>query len=1062
MASGDKAAEKVFQQAIVDDLTGQGWLEGKSENYHRELALYPEDLIGYVRDTQSEALAKLTKFYGDKTEQKLLERAAEQMDKHGALHVLRHGFKDRGAKTRLCQFKPDHGLNPETLARYQHNHLRVVQEVSYSPHARDGYNPRLDLVLFVNGIPVATCELKSEFKQAVDNAKRQYRKDRPPKDPKTRKTEPLLAFKRRALVHFAVGLEEVWMTTRLEGDDTFFLPFNQGNNGGAGNPPNPDGYATDYLWKDVFKPDAWLNILGRFVHLQREEKEDWQGRRYTKESLIFPRFHQWDAVNKLVATARAEGPGHRYLVQHSAGSGKSNSIAWTAHRLASLHDNEDNRVFDSVIVITDRTVLDAQLQETIYQFEHAEGVVRRISREEGEGSKSAQLVDALTENARIIIVTIQTFPFVLEVIQQQTGLKHRRFAVIADEAHSSQTGTTARKVREVLMAEQLDEDSEVTGEDILDATLAARSHAENISYLAFTATPKAKTLELFGRPPNPDLPVSDDNKPEAFHVYTMQQAIEERFILDVLKRYTTYQMAFRLEQAQGESDEEVEKGKAATRIFRWVKLHPYNIEQKVAVIVEHFRRHVANLLNGQAKAMVVTDSRKAAVRYKLALDRYVADKGYDGIQALVAFSGDVDDKDSGPESFNERNMNPGLKGRDLRDAFDAAEYQVMIVANKFQTGFDQPKLCAMYVDKKLNGVDCVQTLSRLNRIYPGKDEPFVLDFVNHPDDILAAFRPYYRTAELANVSDPNLVYDLQQRLDAERIYTWQEVESFANAFFDPKQTQDKLSYYTRPAVDRFRDRYKTVISEIKGAQRAEREAVSNGNTVQRDNARRALKRAGEEKDALDLFKKNLGTFVRFYEFMSQIVDYHDRELEKLAVYARHLRPLLREERLDEDIDISGLQLTHYRLKKIAEHQLNLREQYEGEDHRLKGADGLGGGAARDPEKEPLSQIIARLNELFAAESLSDRDRLNYMHTIKDKVLENANVASQLANNAPDQIMLGDFPQAVQDAVMESLETHNGMASEVLRDKGIAAEFARLLLDLIIVERKTQRHTGIDL
>ena len=817
----DKAREVVFQQAIVDWLTANTWLEGKPEHYDRELALYPEDLLGYIRETQPEAVTKLTKFYHDKTDQMILKRAAEQMDKHGALHVLRHGFKDRGAKIRLCQFKPDHGLNPETLARFHANRLRVVQEVSYSPHAREGYNPRLDLVLFVNGVPVATLELKSEFKQSVENAKRQYRRDRPPKDPKTRKIEPLLAFKQRALVHFAVSQDEVWMTTRLDGEDTWFLPFNKGHDGGAGNPPNPDGYATDYLWKEVFARDAWLDILGRFIHLQREDKEDWQGKRFTKETLIFPRFHQWDAVNRLVTTARAEGPGHKYLIQHSAGSGKSNSIAWTAHRLASLHNDQDERVFDSVIVITDRTVLDAQLQETIYQFEHAEGVVCRISREEGEGSKSAQLAQALADSTRIIIVTIQTFPFVLEAIQQQASLKDRSFAVIADEAHSSQTGATARKVREVLMAEQLDEDAEITGEDVLDATLAARSEATNISYLAFTATPKARTLELFGRPPNPALPVSDDNLPEAFHVYSMQQAIEEGFILDVLKRYTTYSMAFKLEQAQGIPDEEVDKGKAATRIYRWVKLHPYNIEQKVAVIVEHFRQHVGHLLSGQAKAMVVTDSRKAAVRYKLAFDKYVAEKGYPDVHALVAFSGDVEDKESGPEAFNERNMNPGLKGRDLRDAFNTLEYQVMIAANKFQTGFDQPKLCAMYVDKKLNGVDCVQTLSRLNRIYPGKDDPFVLDFVNDPDDILAAFRPYYRTAELESVSDPNLIYDLQQKLDDEHIYTTQEVNAFADAFFDPKQTQDKLSYHTRPAVDRFRDRYQAAVAAIKFARNVE-------------------------------------------------------------------------------------------------------------------------------------------------------------------------------------------------------------------------------------------------
>ncbi|ACL71695.1 type I site-specific restriction-modification system, R subunit [Thioalkalivibrio sulfidiphilus HL-EbGr7] len=1045
----DKARENVFQQAIVTDLVGQGWLEGKSEHYDRVLALYPEDLVGYVRNTQPEALEKLTKFYGDKVEDKLLQRAAEQMDKHGALHVLRHGFKDRGAKIRLCTFKPDHGLNPETLARYEANRLRVVQEVSYSPHAREGYNPRLDLVLFVNGVPVATLELKSEFKQAIDNAKWQYKKDRPPKDPKTRKPEPLLAFGKRALVHFAVSQEEVWMATRLDGMKTFFLPFNKGFEGGAGNPPNPDGYATDYLWRQVFARDAWLDILGRFIHLQKEEKEDGFGKRYTKENLIFPRFHQWDAVNQLVTTARAEGPGHKYLIQHSAGSGKSNSIAWTAHRLASLHDDQDQRVFDSVIVITDRTVLDDQLQETIYQFEHAEGVVCRISRDEGEGSKSAQLAEALMGNTRIIIVTLQTFPFVLEAIQQQTSLKERRFAVIADEAHSSQTGATARKLRQVLMADELEEDAEISAEDVLDATLAARSQAHNISYFAFTATPKAKTLQLFGRPPDPNQEPGPDNLPEAFHVYTMQQAIEEGFILDVLKRYTTYSMAFRLEQKQA-AEEAVDKGKAATRLYQWVKLHPYNIEQKVQVIVEHFRQHVAAQLSRQAKAMVVTDSRKAAVRYKLALDKYVTEHGYTDVHALVAFSGDVEDKESGASvdggAFNERNMNPGLKGRDLRDAFDTDEYQVMIVANKFQTGFDQPKLCAMYVDKKLSGVDCVQTLSRLNRTYPGKEDPFVLDFVNKPEDVLAAFKPYYRTAELEDVSDPNLIYDLQEKLESERIFRWEEVEAFADAFFDPKKTQDKLNYHVRPAVDRYRERYKSAIQALQDAQRQERQADMSGDEVGAANARRAVQSAGEEKSVLDLFRKDLGSFVRFYEFISQIVALDDRDLEKLAVYARHLRPLLRQAELDQPLDLSGIELTHYRLKKQGEHQINLRDG-EG-DYRIRG-EGPGGGQAHDPEKEALAEIIARLNELFAGEGLSDADRLNYLRTLSDKVMENKPVLAQLKNNTRDQVMHGDFPAAVRDAVMDSLTTHQGMAGQLLRDPAQLQRSVGVVLDFIL-------------
>ena len=450
--------------------------------------------------------------------------------------------------------------------------------------------------------------------------------------------------------------------------------------------------------------------------------------------------------------------------------------------------------------------------------------------------------------------------------------------------------------------------------------------------------------------------------------------------------------------------------------------------------------------------MVVTDSRKAAVRYKLALDKYVGQQEYRDIVAMVAFSGDVEDKESGPEPFNERNMNPGLKGRDLRDAFDTDEYQVMIVANKFQTGFDQPKLCAMYVDKKLNGVDCVQTLSRLNRTYPGKEDPFVLDFVNKPEDVLASFKPYYRTAELESVADPNQIYDMQEKLQQERIFTWQEVESFAEAFFDPKQTQDKLSYFTRPAVDRYKARYSSAMEAIRDAQRSEREAEMQGDDVALSNARRAAKAAGEEKGVLDVFRKDLGSFVRFYEFISQIVPLDDRDLELLGVYARHLRPLLCPEVLYEDIDLSGVELTHYRLKKQQEHRLNLNDG-EG-DYRLSGVVETGSGTGHDPEKEALAEIIARLNELFGAEQWTDKDRLNYLNTVKDKVMENSAVAAQIeANDSPEQVMLGDFPAAVQEAVMDSLDTHTAIAESVLREDSIRQAFARLVLDAVLYHKQ---------
>ena len=819
----NKSIEHVFQADMLQQLVGNGWLLGKSENYNRTLALYPEDLLGFVQETQDSQWQKFCALYPNNPEEKFLERVAAQLHKadpnaankemrtFGTLGVLRHAIKDRGTRFSLCQFKPEHDLNPQTLANYQKNRCRVVPELVYSPWASAEHLAetgvkakawRIDLVLFVNGLPVATLELKSEFKQSVQQAIKQYQTTRHAIDPITKKPEPLLSFKRGALVHFAVSQYEVYMATHLEGLATTFLPFNKGTaGGGAGNdvPEDVNQYATDYLWNEVLLPANLLTILGRFVHLQIEEKEDWEGRKYKKEALIFPRYHQWDVVSKLVAAVRSEGSGQKYLIQHSAGSGKSNSIAWVAHQLASLYAADGNKQFASVIIVTDRTVLDDQLQDTIYQFEHVDGVVGRINNKEGDGSKSEKLAAALENAQPIIIVTIQTFPYVLRAIENSVSLKQRRYAIIADEAHSSQTGSTARQLKEVLMIDAPGADEEeLSSEDILEATLASRRASSNVSYLAFTATPKTKTLELFGRLPNPAEPPSKTNLPAAYHVYSMRQAIEEGFILDVLQNYTNYKVAYNLALKIQSADQEVESKKAKVKLNQWVRLHDYNIAQKVQVIVEHFKNNVMGLLGGQAKAMVVTSSRKEAVRYKLAFDKYIQAQGYQNIHALVAFSGEVEFSDHDPnaagllgEKFTESNMNPNLKGRDLRKAFDSGDYQVMIVANKFQTGFDQPKLCAMYVDKKLGGVECVQTLSRMNRNYPGKAEmgTYVLDFFNDPEDILKAFQPYYQTAALADVSNPDLIFDLFEKLRATGIFTWQEVEQFCAGLFCKKQKQ---------------------------------------------------------------------------------------------------------------------------------------------------------------------------------------------------------------------------------------------------------------------------------
>ncbi|HYE17004.1 MAG TPA: type I restriction endonuclease [Tepidisphaeraceae bacterium] len=676
------------------------------------------------------------------------------------------------------------GSNPKILDRYAANRLRVVRQVRYSQQNENC----LDLVLLLNGVPVATAELKTDFTQSVADAVDQYRFDRNPR-PKGQAAEPLLSFPRGALVHFAVSNTEVQMTTRLHGAATRFLPFNRGNNGAAGNPPNPAGHPTAYLWEQVWQRDGWLEILGKYLVTPRDKKKQ-------IKAILFPRYHQLDATRKLVAAVLADGAGQRYLVQHSAGSGKTNSIAWTAHFLADLHDAADKKVFDSVLVVSDRNVIDAQLQEAIFDFERTTGVVATVKGE--GGSKSAELAAALAGNKKVVVCTIQTFPFALEAVRQLAATEGKRFAVIADEAHSSQAGETAARLKAVLSPEELADladGGEVSAEDVLVAQMAARAQDAGITYVAFTATPKNKTFELFGRRPDPKQPAGPGNLPAPFHVYSMRQAIEEGFILDVLQNYTTYKLAFKLAHGGKEFDEkEVERDAAMRGIMGWVRLHPYNIAQKVEIVVEHYRQYVAPLLGGKAKAMVVLGSRREAVRWKLAIDRYIKGKGYK-IGTLAAFSGEVDDPESGPEPFSETGplLNPNLKGRAIREAFDTDEYQVLLVANKFQTGFDQPLLCGMYVDRRLAGIQAVQTLSRLNRAYPGKDTTYVLDFVDaNADEVLKAFRTYHATAELAAVTDPNLVFDLRAKLDAGGHYDDFEVERVVKVELKPDAKQSEL------------------------------------------------------------------------------------------------------------------------------------------------------------------------------------------------------------------------------------------------------------------------------
>lgn len=1062
----NQTRERLFQDDILEQMLASGWLLGESNKYNKYLALYPEDVVAFAKDSQPQQWEQLTKHYpntdrsSNATADALLKSLERNLKNKGTLWVLRNQVKDRGAKFNLCCFKPDHDLNPDATERYQKNILRVVPELVYSPN---GYDGRLDLTLFVNGIPIATCELKSEFKQSLNNAKIQYMKDRQPKDPTTKKPEPLLTFKRGALVHFAASQYNVAMTTRLAGKKTFFLPFDQGtSDGGQGNDiPSDDSYATSYLWNEIFQKDNLLLILSRYIHLEVKDEEQIDGSIKVKETLIFPRYHQWAVVSKLLNTVDIEGTGEKYLIQHSAGSGKSNSIAWLSHQLASKHyytehpelgKQAGDKVFDSVIVITDRTVLDSQLQDTIYQFDHNQGMIARVNREEAQGSKSSQLAGELKASTSIIIVTIQTFPHVLEAIRKDSTLAGRSFAVIADEAHSSQTGTTARKLREVLMSEQLEGDEELDSEDMLRLSLEARKGSNNISYFAFTATPKAKTLELFGHKPEADAPVSDSNKPLPFHVYSMRQAIEEGFILDVLQNYTSYRVAYQLAHEHPETDHEVDSKKASSKMVKWVRLHPYNIAQKVETIVEHFNSKIKHLLGGEAKAMVVTSSRLEAVRYKLAFEKYVAQKGYNNVNAMVAFSGEVNDPDLPDQPFTENNMNPNLRRRDMRKAFDSNDYQVMLVANKFQTGFDQPKLVAMYVDKPLKGVECIQTLSRLNRIYKGKDKTFVLDFVNEPEDILAEFKVYYQTAELSGVSDPNIVYEIMDKLAEVGIYQWFEVEAFVKAYtYNSKQAnQDKLSNIMKAPLDRFKLRYKEATQILHAAQAELSKAKIEDNDKAIKFSENSVKHAKEARDVLDVFKKDLISFYRYYEFSSQIVDFNDFDLEKLSLFAKVLHPLLRLDVIEDDVDLSDVVMTHYRLHEQREIDLGLGNKIGEEPASYLPPSKEGSGAVpKDPKTELLHEIIDRMNDLFVEDGLSEHDMLNYANTLFDKVSENATAVDQVNNNTKEQAMLGQFPEAIQKAIIESMDTHNVMAMKALSNDIVSQGLASLVFDMFM-------------
>lgn len=1010
--------EHHFEAEICQHLGANGWLyaEGDAALFDRTNGLFLPDLLTWIETTQPDSYQRLNKSHGSALPLVLAERVRKNLNERGTLDVLRRGVEMLGLKEplMLAQFKPALAINPAIQAHYAANRLRVVRQVCHSPN---NTKAELDLVLFLNGIAVATAELKSDFTQSVQDAVDQYRFDRHPQ-PKGGLLEPLLGFPGGALVHFAVSQSEVMMTTRLAGPATVFLPFNCGNAGAAGNAPNPNGIATSYLWEEVWERASWLNILHRYLIGKRDDKKQ-------LKSVIFPRYHQLDATRRLVADVLANGAGHRYLIQHSAGSGKTNSIAWTAHFLADLHDAAHKKMFDSVLVVSDRTVLDSQLREAIFDFERTTGVVASITNE--HGSKSAQLSQALKDGKKIIVCTIQTFPFALQAVQELAATEGKRFAVIADEAHSSQTGEAAAKLKQLLSAEEwaeLQDGGEVDTEALLAAQMEARTGAKGLTYVAFTATPKQKTLELFGRP-------GPDGLPQPFHVYSMRQAIEEGFILDVLKNYTTYKLAFKLAHDGQDYDEtEVERNAAMKGIMQWVRLHPYNISQKVQVVVEHYRENVQPLLDGGAKAMVVVGSRKEAVRWQKAIRAYIVKQNYP-LGVLTAFSGEVNDLDSYPAPVTEtsKDLNPGLKGRDIRDAFAEPEYHLLLVANKFQTGFDQPLLCGMYVDKMLGGIQAVQTLSRLNRAHPGKDTTYILDFVNEAGEILKAFKTYYETAELEATTDPHLVYDLRAKLDATGNYDEFEVDRIAKVELDQKGTQRQLSAALAPVADRLLKRYKA-------AQQDRAAAEAQGD----DKAAQAAK---DVLDALILFKNDMGAYVRLYAFLSQIFDYGNTDIEKRFLFYKRLIPLLEFGRERDTVDLSEVVLTHHMLKKTGKQAMNLNADGS---YKLPPMAAVGSGSVQEKQQAYLADIIQKVNGLFEGE-LTDDDQLVYVNgVLKGKLLENETLMKQAASNSKEQFANSpDLKDALMHAIMDALDAHTTMSTQALGSERVRDGLKDILL-----------------
>ncbi len=961
--------EKVVQEHLVAQLVAlQKYEERQAEQYDRASALDRELVLRFVRKTQGYEWAKLEAQYSASAEGEFFKQLERNLKSRSTLDVLRNGIKlIPGIKFSLCFFKPASSLNPELVRFYKSNILSAIQEVEYSQ--KNGN--RIDVVLFLNGIPVATLELKNTLTGTTfKNAEKQYRTDRSPAG------EPLLTFKRGALVHFALDQDNVSMTTRLQNGKTRFLPFNRGRDGGAGNPDTKNEFRIAYLYanqpdgKAIFSRDMLLSIIGRFMHLEVSDK---------KSGMIFPRFQQLDSVRKMMDHAREFGSGHNYLIQHSTGSGKSNTIGWTAHQAINLHDENDQPIFNTAIIVTDRIVLDRQLQGTVAQFEQTKGVVNKID------GTSRQLKKAIQKGARIIITTIQKFS--TEHLKEISGQGDRKFAVIIDEAHGSQSGKSAQAMSDTLTREESSSDDI---EEIIAEYQHQRGPQSNISFFAFTATPRNVTLERFGIRGN-------DSKPHPFHLYSMRQAIEEGFILDVLQNYMTYKTYYKLEKAI-EDDPELNGRRGQQRVARFASLHPTAIGQKVEVIVEHFRRHVMRELNGQAKAMIVSQSREHALRYYFGVRDYIKANRYSDLKAIVAFSGELG---LDGETYTETVLN-GFSETELPGRFDGfkpdgtaypEKYQILIVAEKYQTGFDQPKLCSMYVDRKLAGLQAVQTLSRLNRTLAGKKETHILDFQNTVEDIQNAFRPYFEVTELEDISDPNQIYELEARLKTFGIVDDDEVGRFALRYYGgPLGTPDRIALegLVRNAVLRFEQE--------------------------------------EDEGRQEEFRQLLKSYMRFYNFVAQIIRLEDTGLEKLYSYLSWLVRLLPNREIPADIEITDdmLQLQAFKVDLFEQDSASLMPGFS---EPLQPILEFGAKPYTEDEEKSLSEIIKSFNERHGTSFTKD-DFLRF-EQVNQEILT-ADMRVMLRNNPPD-VVKSAFSQAFFQGAIRLFQRDSDMKNIVLTD-----------------------------